>query len=36
MAIWKCLGCGAIKEGRCKPRKCENCGGTKFQKVESK
>jgi len=25
MAVWKCQTCGAEKEGRCKPRKCE-CG----------
>jgi rubrerythrin len=25
MATWKCA-CGFIKEGRCKPQKCEKCG----------
>lgn len=35
MAVWKCVSCGATKEGRCKPRKCEKCGDTKgFEKVE--
>jgi len=26
MAIWKCKSCGAIKEIRCKPKKCPQCG----------
>ena len=25
MATWKCEKCGYTKEGRCKPRKCEQC-----------
>ena len=35
MAVWKCTSCGATKEGRCKPRKCAQCGNTKFEKVEA-
>ncbi len=27
MATFKCEKCGAIKEGRCKPKKCSECGG---------
>jgi len=26
MAVWKCSGCGATKESRCKPKKCPSCG----------
>ncbi|HDO34846.1 MAG TPA: rubredoxin [Nitrospirae bacterium] len=26
MAVFKCDKCGTTKEGRCKPRKCPNCG----------
>ncbi|MBI4734182.1 MAG: rubredoxin [Rubrobacteridae bacterium] len=26
MAIWKCESCGATREGRCKPKKCQACG----------
>jgi ABC-type ATPase with predicted acetyltransferase domain len=26
MAIWKCESCGAVREGRCKPKKCQQCG----------
>lgn len=33
MAVWKCTTCGSIKEGRCKPRKCAQCGNSKFEKV---
>lgn len=25
MATWKCA-CGNVKEGRCKPQKCDKCG----------
>jgi ABC-type ATPase with predicted acetyltransferase domain len=25
MAIWKCEKCGATREGRCKPKKCQQC-----------
>ena len=28
MAIFKCEKCGATKEGRCKPKKCLDCGGS--------
>ncbi len=28
MAIFKCEKCGATKEGRCKPKKCSDCGGS--------
>jgi Fur family peroxide stress response transcriptional regulator len=28
MAVFKCEKCGASKEGRCKPRKCPQCGAT--------
>ncbi|MFQ5974817.1 MAG: RCKP-type rubredoxin-like domain-containing protein [Candidatus Hydrothermarchaeales archaeon] len=35
MAKFKCAECGCEKEGRCKPRKCPECGaGGKFEKVE--
>lgn len=34
MAIWKCSNCGYEKEGRCKPKKCPNCGGSDFNKAE--
>ncbi|MEW6623127.1 MAG: RCKP-type rubredoxin-like domain-containing protein [Bacillota bacterium] len=27
MAVWRCNECGFEKEGRCKPRKCPECGG---------
>lgn len=26
MATFKCDKCGASKEGRCQPKKCEACG----------
>ncbi len=26
MAKWQCGKCGFEKEGRCKPRKCPECG----------
>ena len=26
MAKFKCEKCGATKEGRCKPKKCPDCG----------
>ena len=26
MAQWQCEKCGHEKEGRCKPRKCPECG----------
>jgi len=26
MALWKCNSCGAVKESRCKPKKCPECG----------
>ncbi len=33
MAVWQCSACGAEKEGRCKPRKCPQCGASDtFQK----
>lgn len=32
MAVWQCRSCGAEKEGRCKPKKCPECGGTDFGK----
>ena len=25
MAVFVCKNCGAEKEGRCKPQKCEKC-----------
>ena len=34
MAKWKCNGCGTVREVRCKPRKCKECGATTFEKVE--
>lgn len=35
MAVFKCEKCGATKEGRCKPRKCPNCGEQGTMKKES-
>ncbi|MGI6114418.1 MAG: RCKP-type rubredoxin-like domain-containing protein [Mahellales bacterium] len=29
MAVWKCSKCGETKEGRCRPKKCPNCGAGK-------
>lgn len=29
MAEWKCSECGHVKESRCKPKKCPQCGGNK-------
>lgn len=26
MAVFVCTHCGAQREGRCKPKKCEKCG----------
>ncbi len=26
MAVFECTSCGATKEGRCKPQKCQGCG----------
>lgn len=34
VATWKCASCGSEKDGRCKPKKCANCGGTTFTKKE--
>jgi ABC-type ATPase with predicted acetyltransferase domain len=28
MALFKCEKCGAMKDGRCKPRKYPKCGET--------
>ncbi|WP_018962591.1 RCKP-type rubredoxin-like domain-containing protein [Coprothermobacter platensis] len=28
MAVWKCSVCGYEKEGKCKPKKCPECGST--------
>jgi len=25
MAVFKCEKCGATREGRCKPKKCQKC-----------
>ncbi|MGI5838461.1 MAG: RCKP-type rubredoxin-like domain-containing protein [bacterium] len=36
MAVWVCTGCGATKEGRCKPKKCAACGGGTFEKDQKK
>lgn len=35
MATWNCTNCGAIRDSRCKPQKCQECGekGT-FVKAE--
>lgn len=37
MAVFVCKACGATREGRCKPQKCEACGakGT-FEKPAKK
>ena len=35
MAKFVCAECGAKREGRCKPQKCQECGTTgQFKKVE--
>jgi rubrerythrin len=34
MAIFKCEKCGATKEGRCRPRKCPECGAEGTMKKE--
>ncbi len=34
MTKWKCAGCGMMREGKCKPKKCKECGGTSFEKAE--
>lgn len=26
MALWECSACGGIREARCKPKKCQECG----------
>ncbi|MHA2615829.1 MAG: RCKP-type rubredoxin-like domain-containing protein [bacterium JZ-2024 1] len=37
MALWMCPECKFTTEGRCKPRKCPNCGKTvAFVKKEDK
>jgi rubrerythrin len=36
MATWKCTSCGYEKEGRCKPKKCPQCGKSEFAKAEEK
>lgn len=37
MAVFKCEKCGATKEGRCKPKKCADCGaGDCMKKQEEK
>lgn len=28
MATYKCETCGSVRESRCKPRKCKECGGS--------
>ncbi|MBN2232388.1 MAG: rubredoxin [Deltaproteobacteria bacterium] len=37
MALWQCEKCGQEKEGRCKPRKCPECGdqGQFVKKVDA-
>jgi rubrerythrin len=36
MAKFECTKCGHVKEGRCKPQKCPQCGDKKtFEKKES-
>lgn len=35
MAIFVCKECGAEKECRCKPGKCEKCGASK-ESIEKK
>jgi ABC-type ATPase with predicted acetyltransferase domain len=32
MAVWKCSVCGAEKESRCKPKKCECGASNSFEK----
>jgi len=35
MATFKCKECGEIREGRCKPRKCQACGAAEsYEKQE--
>ncbi|MEW6599714.1 MAG: RCKP-type rubredoxin-like domain-containing protein [Nitrospirota bacterium] len=34
MTRFKCERCGAIQEGKCKPRKCRKCGESNTMKKE--
>ncbi len=34
MAVWVCPKCGAEREGRCKPKKCPNCGEVEYAKKD--
>lgn len=34
MAVWKCSVCGEIKESRCRPKKCPNCGAEKEEIIK--
>lgn len=35
MSVFVCSKCGAVKEGRCKPKKCPKCGAEgSFEKKE--
>ena len=37
MAVFVCSSCGAVKEGRCKPKKCAQCGASEtYSKTEDK
>ncbi len=35
MGIYKCAGCGNIRESRCKPKKCKECGGSEFERQDA-
>ena len=35
MAVWKCSQCNTTSEGRCRPKVCSNCGGSKEQIVKA-
>jgi hypothetical protein len=34
MATFKCESCGATKEGRCKPKKCDECSAENTMQKE--
>ncbi len=35
MGVYKCTSCGAVRESRCKPRKCKECGGSEFERQDA-
>jgi ABC-type ATPase with predicted acetyltransferase domain len=35
MGVYKCTDCGTVRESRCKPKKCKECGGNEFERQDS-